>query len=81
MMDPNDRLIEIMPELLGEVREMKDELKGFRSDASFRFENLKKAVDKNTEEVAKLQLSTSELRLSNMALARELRRSWTWTED
>ena len=78
-MNADERFIEIMSELLievqglrGDVRDVKSEVAEFRQDTNNRFEKLEKAVDKNTEEIAKLQLSTSELRLSNMALAREI---------
>jgi hypothetical protein len=64
---------------LGEVRERKDELKGFRADTNNRFEKLEMAVgklemavDRNTEKIGKHQLSTSELGLSDMSLAREI---------
>ena len=75
-MDANERLIEIMSDVLLEIRDMKSEIKemrhettgvkseiqGLRTDTNNRFENLQKAVDKNTEGIIKLQLSNSELR-------------------
>ncbi len=80
-MDSNERLIEIMSDVLLEVRDikneikdMKTEVKGLRTETNNRFENLEKAVDKNTEGIIKLQLSNSELRLSNMHLAQEIER-------
>ncbi len=78
-MSADERLIEIMSELLqevqglrGDVRDVKSEVAEFRQDTNTRFEKLEKAVDNNTDTIAKLQLSASELRLSNMALAREI---------
>ncbi len=80
-MDSNERLIEIMSDVLLEVRDIKNEIKdmkaevkGLRTETNNRFENLEKAVDKNTEGIIKLQLSNSELRLSNMHLAQEIER-------
>ena len=73
-MDANERLIEIMSDVLLEIREMKGEIKGLRAETNDRFEKLEKAVDKNTEGIIKLQLSNSELRLSNMHLAQEIER-------
>ena len=80
-MDSNERLIEIMSDVLIEIKDMKSEIKdikteikGLRTETNNRFENLEKAVDKNTEGIIKLQLSNSELRLSNMHLAQEIER-------
>jgi len=80
-MDANERLIEIMSDVLieirdmkSEIKEMKTEIKGLRTETNNRFEHLEKAVDKNTEGIIKLQLSNSELRLSNMHLAQEIER-------
>jgi len=71
-MNSNERLIEIMSDVLLEIRDMKNEIKGLRTETNNRFEKLEKAVDKNTEEIAQLRLAASELRLSNMQLAREI---------
>ncbi|RDC61508.1 hypothetical protein [Adhaeribacter pallidiroseus] len=80
-MDGNERLIESMSDVLieikdlkSEVKDIKTEIKGLRTETNNRFENLEKAVDKNTEGIIKLQLSNSELRLSNMHLAQEIER-------
>ena len=68
-MEPNDRLIEIVFDILEEIREIKSEVKTLRTDTNNRFEKLEKAVDYLGEQQAKTNLALSESRFSNMTLA------------
>ena len=61
-MKEEERLIEVMTELLAEVHEMRLEVKGMREDFNNRTTKLE-------EEQAKTNLGISELRLSVMKLA------------
>lgn len=78
-MDSNERLIEIMSDVLSEIRDMKSEIKGFRQDTNSRLEKLEstsgeivKTVDNLSEQQAKTNLALSESRLTNMSLANKI---------
>jgi len=78
-MDANERLIEIMSDVLIEIRDMKSEIKGFRNDTNSRLEKLEstsetivKKVDNLGEQQAKTNLALSESRLTNMSLANKI---------
>ena len=61
----DDRMIEIMSEVLIELKEMKDELKGINK----RLDRVEHGVDKLEGQMAKNNLAIGELRLSVMRLA------------
>ena len=78
-MDANARLVEIMSDVLLEIRDMKNEIKGFRRDTNSRLEKLEstseelvKRVDNLSEQQAKTNLALSESRLTNMSLANKI---------
>ena len=68
-MDANERLIEILSDVLLEIRDMKSEIKGFRQDTNSRLEKLEstseelvKRVDNLSEQQAKTNLAFAESR-------------------
>jgi len=63
-MDSNEILIEIMSDVLLEIRDMKNEIKGFRQDSNSRLEKLEttseelvKRVDNLSKQQAKTNLA------------------------
>lgn len=64
-----EKLIEVMAELLAEVHEMRLEIKGMREDFNTRIDRLSNKVEKVEGEQAKTNLGIGELRLSVMKLA------------
>lgn len=65
-MAEDNRLVELVTDLLLEVRDIKTELKGFREDTNTRFERLE-------DQQIKTNLSIGELRLSIMKISEELK--------
>lgn len=85
-MDSNDRLIEIVSDILEEIREMKSEIKVLRTDTNHRFERLEnkfdgleRAVDRNTEEIAKLNYRLLNYAYPIWRWPAKLTGCWTWT--
>ncbi len=71
-MKDEERLIEVMPELLAEVHEMRKEftaeVRGMRKEFTNEISELRKDVGKLQKEQAKTNLGIQELRLSVMRL-------------
>lgn len=68
-MNNEERLIEVMSDLLAEVHDMKLEIKGMRSDLNGKVDTLNYKVEKLESEQIKTNLGIQELRLSVMKLA------------
>ena len=68
-MKDEQKLIEVMSELLAEVHEMRLEIKGMRTDLNGRIDGLANRMEKVEGEQAKTNLAIGELRLSVMKLA------------
>jgi uncharacterized protein YdcH (DUF465 family) len=79
-MAEDNRLIEVVTDLLLEVREMKTELKGFRQETDAHFNKLEHQVErlevraeKLEEQQAKTTLAIGELRLSVMKMSDDIK--------
>ncbi len=79
-MAEDNRLVELVPDLLLEVREMKtdirdirSDLKGFREETNVNFNRLEKRVESLEDHQIKTNLSLGELRLSVMKISEELK--------
>jgi hypothetical protein len=68
-MNNEEKLIEVMSELLAEVHEMRLEIKGMREDFNKKIDALAFKVEKLEEAQSKTNVAIGELRLSVMKLA------------
>jgi hypothetical protein len=60
-MAEDNRLVELVTDLLLEVRDIKTELKGFREDTNTRFERLEDQQIKTNPSIGKLPLSVMKI--------------------
>lgn len=68
-MKDEEKLIEVMAELLAEVHEMRLEIKGMRDDFNKKMDTLGTKVERVEEAQSKTNVSIGKLRLSVMRLA------------